>query len=336
MPSPQQQVDGYLGPGWYTEWTQMDRQAADEERRFHDNKRRLAMSIVSPLYDRISSDLDTLRGVSEDYHRGLDLIVQGRRPAKDKVGTIHDFYTLAVGVMETENDLLDAMFWTGFVAAWVTFPFVLFEYQAQQLSTMIGKLKKILHEAEKEARNAKMKTAIHGVITVFETLVPELSVVTHVSVFLGEVVANRALGPSDATTFQKYEGIVTPGTKTVAETFHHVHEFSETTRDVAKQTGRVATAATFYFDVHEMSESSEKVEKIEKVMEEAKAAYDKLQRTIADNKPKLRQFLAAYDRWILAIDSIRETAANTRNALKADMAAARYDARRVYPWPMAL
>ena len=104
--------------------------------------------------------------------------------AKEKVGEVHDIYTLALGVAETENDLLDAMFATGFVTALVLFPFVLLEGQSKRLLKAIAELTKVLHEAEREARNAKFKTAIHGAITVFELLVPELSLAARASNFL--------------------------------------------------------------------------------------------------------------------------------------------------------
>ena len=334
MHTPQQQIDAYLGPGWYAEWQTMDRQKADEERRYSINRGRLNISVISPIHDRIRGDLDILDGVSTDYHRGLELIGQGRRVAKDKVGKIHDFYTLALGVVETENDMLDAMFATGFAAAWVMFPFAMLEYQSQGLLTAIDELKKALHEAEKEARNAKVKTAIHGVLNVFEVLVPELSLTARAGIFLGEVLVNKALGPSDPSKFQRYETIVTPGTKQFAEAVHHIEAYEETTRAAAKNAGHVATVATFYFDVHEMGEASEVVEKIKNRLERAKAAYDKLQKVIKDNQGKLKLFLAAFERWMAAIKDIRLTAANIRDARTRDMAAAGYNPKSMYAWPV--
>ena len=61
MASPQQQVDGYLGEGWYAEWKKIDRQTDQEQRRFRANKGRLDFSVTSPLFDRIRGDQDILK-----------------------------------------------------------------------------------------------------------------------------------------------------------------------------------------------------------------------------------------------------------------------------------
>jgi hypothetical protein len=332
MANPQQLVDAYLGQGWYAEWLKMDEQTALEKVRFELGKARLNIPVISPIYDRIQADIKILERVSSDYERGIDFIVQGRRVAKDKVRLVHDLYTLALGVVESENGVLDAMFVTGFAAAWVLFPFLALESRSKQFLKMMKELTKVLHEAEEEARDAKIKTAIHGAIVVFECLFPELGLTARAAIFLGETAVNKVWGPSKPSRAQRAEAIATPGVKQFSEAVHHIHEYGETARAAAKKAGHVATAATFYFDYKELGETSEAVEKIERVLKQAKSAYDTLRKLIDESQPQLRLFQVAYKRWLSAIEDVRLTAANVRDARRTDMAKAGYDPKSAYAW----
>ena len=316
MGSPQQQIDGYLGTGWYEEWKKMDQQAENEERRFSIYKTRLNLSIISDLYDRIRNDLDIMDSVKEDYDSGLELLGQGRRIDKEQIGTVHDLYTLALGTAENENDVLEAMWAVGLAGAFVVFPFVLLEARAQELMAVLPELQKQLHEAEKEARNAKLKTTVHGVITIFEIIVPEISLLGRAGIYLGEVVVNKALGPRDPTTFQKYEGDVTPGVKQFSEAVHHVDEFGhDCGYAIAKKTGPGASWPIFYFDVEEISDSSERAEKLKELLEKVKNAYEKLHNVLGGKQTQDRPLLKAFEMWVRAIERYRTNAvANVRDA----------------------
>jgi hypothetical protein len=285
------------------------------------------ISVFSPIYHRVEEDLNILGGIAADYRRAIDLIVQGRAVAKDKVGIVHDLYTLALGAAENENDMLEAMFFTGFAAAWIMFPFALLEYQSQLLLNALNELNKELRAAEREARNSKWKTAIHTAVMICEALVPELSLTVRVTIFLGDVVLDRALGPPNPTTKQRYVGITTPGVKQFSEAVEGIEKYSEGARSLAKKTGKAAVVATVYLDVHEAFEASERVDKIEELIEKMNQALEKLISLIEKNKPRLQQFLFSFDRWTRAIEDIRLTAANVRNARNEEMTRARYQGR---------
>jgi hypothetical protein len=74
MATPQQQVDGYLGEGWYAEWMKMNAQTRNELDRFTVSKRRMNISVFSPIYHRVEEDLNILGGIAADYRRAIDLI----------------------------------------------------------------------------------------------------------------------------------------------------------------------------------------------------------------------------------------------------------------------
>src|SRR3982750_301325 len=100
MAAPKENIDGYLGSGWYDEWQNMNNDAGLEQRRFRVNNTRLNLAIIGDLYDRVRNDLDILGAVKQDYDSGMNIMGQGRHLNRDQVGTIHDLYTISQLVAE--------------------------------------------------------------------------------------------------------------------------------------------------------------------------------------------------------------------------------------------
>jgi uncharacterized membrane-anchored protein YhcB (DUF1043 family) len=332
MPDQKQQIDSFLGNGWYDEWRQMDKQVVDEGNRFDAYRTRLKLSFASPLIDQIYEDQRLLNTIAKDYRQGMTLVLNGRPPVKEKLKKLHDLYTLALGAAENDNDVLEALFVTGFAAAWVVFPFALLEARSQTMLAALEELKKELEEAERELTNAHRKRAFHLAVAFFEAMFPEISLTARVGIFLSDVAMDKALGPKRPTTAQKYTGIVTPGVKQFSEAVHHIEEYGETARSVAEKTGKVATVATFYFDFKEIGEGEERVEKLTELTKEVKEAYDKLIKVLDENRPKLNLFLANFQKWMQAIESISMTAANIRRALSDDIARYGYNRGSAAMW----
>ena len=204
--------------------------------------------------------------------------------------------------------------------------------QANALLAALGPLQDELKKAEREARNAKIKQGAHAVLAFFEAMFPEISLPARGLIYLGDVALDKALGPGDATTVQKYRGDITPGVKQFSEAVHHIPEYSHGARELAEKTGKVATIATFYFDYEEVSESKEKVEKLRELTEKVKDAYDKLTETLEKNKARLDKFLMDFERWTQAVDSIRLTADNVRKALNDEISKAGYSRTQPKMW----
>jgi hypothetical protein len=336
MATPQQQViDAYLGKGFYENWQNLEQQLEDEDNAFFANKHRLQLSLSSPLCDRIYNDFTILHKIATDYRQGMNLVSLGRPVSKQKVDQVYDLYSLAMGVVDNENDILEAMWATGFAAAWVVFPFALLQAQAQALLGILDELKTELQKAEREVSHARNKRAFHLAVAFFEACFPEISLSSRAVIFLSDVVVDKALGPPDASQREKYVAIVTPGVKQFSEAVHHIPEYGHMAHSVAEQMGKVATAATFYMDYQEISEGSERVEKLVELTEKVKRGHEALVKVIEDNKPKLMQFLAAFDRWTKRIEDIRLTAGNTRKALADDIVEFGYSRVQPLAWPIS-
>jgi hypothetical protein len=335
MATQQQTVDSYLKPGTYDAWQKLDKRAEDADGQFFNNRVRLHLSLSSPIAIRISDDFDVLRKIAGDYAKALNMVVVGRRPNKEKIWQVYDLYDLALVIVENEVDMLDAMWGTCFASAWIVFPFMLLQAQANNMLDALNELKTELKKAESEASKAWTKGAIHLVVACVEGMCPEISLIARVGIVVGDVIMDKMLGPDDSTTAQTVTGIATPTIKQVSEAVHESSRFSEEAREVAHKTGHVATAATFYFDYKEIGEGDERVEKLTELTEAAKRAYDSLLKTLEDNKSKIQQFFAAFERWTRAIESVRATTDSCRERLADDMNDAGYSIYQSMAWPDA-
>ena len=66
--------------------------------------------------------------------------------------------------------------------------------------------------------------------------------------------------------------------------------------------------------------------------EKVKDAYDKLTKTLENNKARLDKFLMDFERWTQAVDSIRLTADNVRKALNDEISKAGYSRTQPMMW----
>ena len=333
--TPKQMVDAYLGDGMYDGWQDLDKQERDAEREFFLYRGQLRLSLSSPLVQRISQDYDVVRRIAGDYSNALKLVSLGRRPSKEKIGQVFTLYTLALIIVDNQNEMLDAMFATGFAGALIVFPIMLLQAQANQMLDALEELQKELEKAEHEVKNAHNKRAFHLAVTFFQAMFPEISLAARGSIFLGGVIVDEALGPPDATTADKTKGIATSEIEQFSEAIHHIPELGEKARGVAEKMGKAATLATFYFDYEEISEGEERVEKLKELTEKVKRGYDGLTKVLDDNKVKIQQFLLAFERWMKAIEGIRTGTDGYRQRLSDDMDEFGYSVRQVVSWPDA-
>ena len=102
--------------------------------------------------ERISEDFEVVDKIADDYSAALKLASVGRRPSKERVRQVHDLYQLALIIGDNQNDMLDAMFATGFAGAMIVFPVVLLEAQANQMLDALEELQEELKKAEQEQR----------------------------------------------------------------------------------------------------------------------------------------------------------------------------------------
>jgi len=323
MANPQQQVDSYLGDGTYDEWMDMDKQTQNERARY-DRSLKLLRGTFSSLTRDYKIDLDLLDRIAADYRQGINILVSGRQVSKAKLDSVRGFYVTALATVEHENDLLEALVMIGLVIAMVLGPLKLLQARSVVLSEALKELEELLKEAEEESRNVKIKTGLHVVINVLEAIQPEMSLLTRATIYFGDVVADKVLGPKDPTTLQKVQGYGVPAVKQFSEAVHGVEDLEEKFRHAAHQSARGATAATFYIDYNEIMESSERVEKLKELIEKTRRAYDSVIDAIQNSKPALQKFYMDIERAILALMKGKAEADSDHDAWYDNMYEERY------------
>src|SRR6185503_11499886 len=140
MADARQTIDAFIGQGSYDEWLDMDRRLDREGQKFDLNRARLRIPLTSPLIDRIWDSLSLANKIAKDYGRGMNLVTSGGKVTKKRLLDAHAIYTLALALVEQENDILDATWVTGFAAMWVVFPFLLLEARSREFEEALRKL----------------------------------------------------------------------------------------------------------------------------------------------------------------------------------------------------
>ena len=340
LPSPQQNIDSYLGRDSYQGWMDEKKYAQEEKARAERLARTLNVSLsdrtslTNPLLRQLSDDVDLLDTLGKDLQQGMNLVAAGKRPSpKEQLEGVYALYGTAASVVEQMNDILEAIQVTGLFAIAVKFPFMLFQLRAKETLEALNELIKELKEAKTEVHKAEAKAAIDVILHVAEALAPELSLTARAGIYLFDVVKDKALGPDHPTKGQRYTGDVVPGVEQFGEAVHEIEEYGEKTRSVAKKLGKTATVATFYIDYKEIAEGRERVEKLENATEKLHESYEALMKVIKENAPRQREFEAAFERAIRAIEEVRQGASNARGVLEDEMRKSRY--RSPVAWKIA-
>ena len=262
----------------------------------------------------------------------MNLVANGERPNKQKLDQLYELYSEALLVVESDNDVLEALDGVLFGAMFTVVPWMLLQAKANVTLEALKLLTEELEKAKKELSHAKTKRAIHAVASFFEEMFPEISTMARAGIYIGDVVLDKLLPSGEPSTMEKYRGDVVPGVKQFAEAVHHIPEYSHRAHEVAERTGKVATIATFYFDYEEVAEGSERVEKLEELTEDAKRKYDELVRIIETDEPRLMAFL---EHGVEIVNDIRQTATVTRNDLGENITKYQYSVTQPVVWTTA-
>jgi hypothetical protein len=303
-------VDGYLGPGHYHTWQDLESQTRTEVKRYETAVRRLG-SQAQELTGRIYWDLRLLEKVAGDYREGLERIAAGKRVSKDQLDAVYEIYSLAVGVVELENDLLEIVWVSGFLTALVAFPFVVFEEQAKRLKKAIEVLQGLLKEARGVVKEAWAQGVLDTALLGITVLMPQLGIVAKLSMAVGSWVADEMLGTEKSPHVAKADnaGDVAAPALDIVES---VDKFSDRTRRIAGKAGKVIEVAGLFFDADEINEAYKHAGEIESKMKQAERAYDDLRATIRKNRTQLTKLRVTFARAKKAADDARENAGNIR------------------------
>jgi hypothetical protein len=307
-------VDRYLGPGYFQFWRTQDSHRREELKRT-ETLERLYGKLASRVTTRVLWDLQVLEKIALDFETGLQRIADGKPVNREQLKRIGDLYTMAVSVVEHENDRLQVVWQAGFVTAWVTFPFPLIQAQATRLQQKIERLKELLEVARREVKESWVQTLIDVAITAITFFLPEVGIVTKLVMAVGSYLIDEALGGDKSPTVDKLDkaGDVSGPALDVVE---RVANADSKVSKVAGKGGKAISVAGLFFDADEIKEAYEKADKIEAIMKAAKYEFEQLQRTIRSHRPALQRLRVSLEVARRALIDLGDTAVEIRWELK--------------------
>jgi predicted nucleic acid-binding Zn-ribbon protein len=330
----QQQIDSYLGPETFKTWALLERRSSTERIRFEQSKRFLMSDAMSVLRLQALDDVDLVMTVGRDCRRGLDLVGMNQKIDKDTALDLLELYGAAVDVLAQENEMFRGMFAIGIFTQLVTFPFAILTTRAEGMLKNLKLLKEELSRTEIQTRKAQVKLALHGALTVCEVLTPELTMLARAEVCITDELIEYFLGPDAPTLTERVKTVSIPVTKLLSEAVEEVKNFGAVAHNVAKQTGRLATAATIYYDVQEIAEEAERASQIKERLEDLRTAHADLKEFLTQYTYKLRQFEHQLARWELNMTAAGAVLADARDTLDEDIKHLRYNTSGQMAWPL--
>lgn len=321
MTTPKQAVDSVLGKGWYDEWQKMEQSTKELKKRSEVNVNRYTGLGASEILKILSADAQLLERVSSDYGKAMNLLVTGGKVDTKRLGEIHDVFTLALGVVEEDNKLLDSAFTAGVVAAFVAIPLAMLQQTAERLAKLLEVLKILLEQAKRERTEAYVQTAVNAaisVITVVTTLTGPIGLAIRAGIFGGQWILDSALGPKKSTTVT----VLQKSSHAAEQLLDHAGEMEKVgkkTQRVAKGAGIGFAVTGFFFDANEVLLGYRNVDQIRTAMSQAKKTYDDLIADFNRHKPALTKFQVQWRTWKTSIQDTETNARLTRDALNKAM-----------------
>jgi hypothetical protein len=330
MAAANQTIDRYLGNGYYKTWQDLERQKRQADNRYALLERQLG-SFAGEVTNRIYWDRRLLDRVAWDCQQGMNLIAAGKAVDKAQLNGVLDVYSVALGVVELENDVLEALWAAGFVTAFVLFPFALFEYRAQQLKKVLEALQKVLETAKQEVEEVWAQGLIDTALLGVSIFLPQVGLVTKLTMAVGGYVLDEALGTDKSPTIAKLDNageVAGP----VLDVVEGVEKMGEKTRRVAGKAGKVVAVAGVFFDADELSQAYKHVDEIKARMNAVRKTHDEYKAMIRENAQALTKLRFSLGRAARATSDARENAERVRDERARTIKDARYSTDKPVQW----
>ncbi len=321
-----QTIDGALGRGWYGEWQELERRREAAGPRLERYERQLAAIHADKAAEQFLKDSFWLAKIARDYRQGLDLIAKGNRLDPREVGQIHDLYTIALGVVELDNELCQGLFAGLMAIGFTLFPLGLLQYKAERLRRLTLQLKAELERAAKQVREADAQLAINTALSVVSLALPEISVLAKGALFFGQLVSDQLLG-SQSAVYHAGVGTAAQGVSAFADATEKVEILrTSTAARVARSRafGAGASFLGFTSDLDEVFATYRYKDRVAKALKQTEEAYDSLMADIRRYKHRLRGLKIAIQRWAATMNSRAAEAARVRKLLEAESRRIRY------------
>ena len=163
-----------LGTGWYDQWQDLEAAYAREHERLTKIERWLRPYTTGDLMGMLLH-VNLLDKVASEYAEGMSYLAAGKGIDTTQQEAMYDIYSLTLGLVEQEHDILEAAWLSGFVTLLVKFPVALIRLKAKRLKEALEELEQLLKDAERNVKEAWAQMAINGAIVGLHILFPHIS-----------------------------------------------------------------------------------------------------------------------------------------------------------------
>lgn len=322
--SQQSVIDAYLGVNQYIDWQELESQKRYQDERIARSERLMGSYMKSVGY-QIWADQRMLDKIAREYRDGMALVGAGKKINTTQESNLYDLYTLAIEVVDCENEILEILIGCN-IHYWMTIiPFPILEAKAQKLSKKVKDLTKMLETAQSEQTEAKVQLALNVAVTAGTLAMPHLGLLTKVGITFGQYVMDELLGGEKSSAV--VSGASAPASG-IGLTFDAIEKVSVIEGSAAQTLSKGLGAATqvggLFFDVDEVITTGRNVDQIRAKMLETKIAYESLKKDLLKQLKNVAMLKLAFAIAEFRVRDAKDNAQIARTALEDAMAANGY------------
>ncbi len=270
-----------FGEEMYEEWLDLMERArvaiATSER-----NQRLFSGIDVMILDR---DTDNLEAILRAIHDALD---GGGEIDVQLVLELRDMLLMSLEIVEYDNGALMAILIMGALTTFMLL-FKNVDVRAKALKVQLEELQKLLEKARREHTEAKIQTALNGLITIGTALMGPISILTRGAIFVGQQLLDDALGTDPSAAVDKGSKAI-DAVGELGEALDQYDDISKGTKSAASGAGKIGTAAGVVFDLNEIKNAGAKVEFMEAKVAEVNRSIKDVREFALRMKPGLQRF----------------------------------------------
>ncbi|MBL8232328.1 MAG: hypothetical protein JNL98_27780 [Bryobacterales bacterium] len=322
--SQQAVIDAYLGVNQYVDWQELETQKRAQDERYARSER-LMGNYIKEVGDRIWEDQIVLDKIATEYREGMALVSAGKKISASQESYLFDLYTLAIEVVDSENEILEILIGCN-IHYWMTIiPFPILEAKAQKLARRVKELTKMLEAAQKDQTEATAQLVINVAITAGTLAMPHLGLLTKVGITIGQYVLDEMIGGEKSSSVVSAASAPASGIGLTFDAIEKITVIEGTTaQTLSKGLGGAVQVGGLFFDVDEVITTGRNAGVIRAKMIETRMAYESLKKELLKQLQNVAMLKLALVIAELRVRDAKKNAAIARAALEAAMTTNRY------------
>ncbi len=280
-------IDAYLGPNEFQYWTDQMNSARRELARYDKLRQQIPVHWIPYMAGESDFDATYLEAAAFQYSDAVSLIQAGKKVSRDQLDPIVQIQSGYLEALRDANDNLEAIFNLGLFTWWMSFQFQNIEFAAAQAQPRIDALRRALEVAKTKRHEAEAQGVIDTGLFVLGFFVPEIAVLTKVTIAVGQWAMDDYLGGSKSSDTVDNLSNVNSGGGVGHAAIDDWKFLSPKAGKAVKVGAKAIAVAGLYFDVNEIQTAMEKAGVAERTLNEAVVALTKVKALVDKWRPAM-------------------------------------------------